>query len=431
MKSHQLSATLAAVVLLALSFCQPAFSQQPARYVVTDLGTLGGGYSFAYGLSDSGMVSGGAATSNQTDFVSQTGFVWKNGQLNSTGTLGGSACPGCSSEAGGPNAVGVSPLFSETATADPNGEDFCGFGTHRQCLGAVWMTGTLKPLLPLPGGNNSQAYWMNGPGQAVGFSETGVVDPSCGSTPYQVLQYTAAIWNPNGTVRALSPLAGDTVSFAFGINDRGQAVGSSGNCVNTSLPPLYPNGAHAVLWQPDGTAVNLGDLGGHASNIATTINNLGVVVGNSLSTDGTLHPFMWTSGTGIKDLGAFPGAILTVAGCCHTLNDNGEVVGFAIDASFNMTAFVLQNGTMTDMNTLLPQGSPWYLLQACSVNNSGQIIGAGIINGEVHAFLASPVGSAAAPPARGATKAPAMPAAVRNAIQQKVFAPLSVSTRFQ
>ncbi len=432
MKSRPLSPFAAAsIVALALLFCQAAFSQQRAQYVVTDLGTLGGSYSFGYGLSDSGLVAGGAATPTQTDFFSQTGFVWKNGRMINTGTLGGSACPDCSSEAGGPNGSGVSPLLSETATADPNGEDFCGFGTHRQCLGAVWMAGVLKPLMPLPGGNNSQAYWINAPGQIIGFSETGVVDLSCGSTPSQVLQYAATIWNPNGSMKKLSPLSGDTVSFGFGINDRGQAVGSSGNCVNTSLPPINPNGAHAVLWQPDGTAVDLGDLGGHAANIATSVNNLGVVVGNSLATDGTIHPFMWTSSTGIQDLGSFPGAIVTVAGCCHTLNDSGQVVGFAIDPSFNMTAFIVQNGTMTDLNTLLPNTSTWYLLQACSVNNSGQIIGAGFINGEVHAFLASPVSASAAPPARGATKPPALPESVRNAIQQKVFTPLSVSTRFQ
>jgi len=425
------SAFSVAITLLAVSvLVLPAAAQQPARYVITDLGTLGGSYSFGYGLSDSGLVAGGAATANQFDFVSQTGFVWKNGQMIGTGTLGGSACPDCSSEAGGPNARGVAALISETGATDPNNEDFCGFGTHRQCLGAVWMNGVTKPLLPLPGGNNSQAYWINNPGQVIGFSETGVIDPSCSSTPYQVQRYTATIWNPSGKTQQLTPLAGDTVSFAFGINNKGQAVGSSGNCANTSLPPLNPNGAHAVLWQPDGTPVDLGNLGGNAANIATSINNNGVVVGSSLSTDGTIHPFMWTSATGMRDLGAFQGSILTVTGCCHTINDAGQVVGFAIDPSFNMTAFVFQNGTITDMNTLLPQGSPWYLLQASSVNNAGQIIGFGIINGEVHAYLASPVAAGAAPNARGATKPPALPTGIRDAVRQKILSPLGVATRF-
>lgn len=429
MKSTLLAtSTLVLLALLAIPVCSTA-QNQPARYVVTDLGTLGGQYSFGYGLSSTGAVAGGAATSNQVDFLSQTGFVWKNGNMINTGTLGGSACPDCSSEAGGPNASGVAALISETATPDPNGEDFCGFGTHRQCLGAVWMNGILKPLLPFAGGHNTQAYWLNNPGQVIGFSETGVVDPSCGSTPFQVMQYKAAIWNPNGTTEQLNPLAGDTVSFGFGINDRGQAVGTSGTCSTTTLPPLAPSGAHAVLWQSDGTPVDLGNLGGNSFNIATSINNLGAVAGTSLASDGTVHPFLWTNASGIKDLGAFPGAILTIAGCCHTLNDSGEVVGFAIDPSFNMTAFIVQNGTMTDMNSLLPQGSPWYLLQACSVNNAGQIIGAGVINGEVHAYLASPISASAAPAARGATRPPALPASVTNAIKQKLLSPMGLSIR--
>src|SRR5216117_999246 len=32
--------------------------------------------------------------------------------------------------------------------------------------------------------------------------------------------------------------------------------------------------------------------------------------------------------TGMQDLHAFPGALFTVAPCCHTINDRGEVVGF-------------------------------------------------------------------------------------------------------
>ena len=49
---------------------------------------------------------------------------------------------------------GESALISETANSDPNNEDFCAFGTHRQCLGATWKDGTLTALPTLPGGNN-------------------------------------------------------------------------------------------------------------------------------------------------------------------------------------------------------------------------------------------------------------------------------------
>lgn len=390
---------------------------QPARYTVTDLGTLGGPYSFGYGLNNSGIVSGGAATPTQQDFVSQTGFLWFQGQMVNVGTLGGAACPDCSSEAGGPNANGLSPILSETATTDPNGEDFCAFGTHRQCLAAIWNKGTLTALPLLPGGHNSQAYWTNNQGQTAGFSETGVQD-NC-MAPFQSFRYQAVVWQPTGSIRQLSPFPGDTVSFAFGINDSGQVVGASGLCDSTAIPPIAPGGAHAVLWQPNGSVVDLGNLGTNVANVASGINNAGVVVGNSLSDiDGTVHPFLWTSATGIQDLGAFGGngnAFLTVAPCCHTLNDKGEVVGFYIDLSGNMSAFHWQNGQMVDLNTLLPAGSPWYLIQACSINAAGQITGLGVVNGELHAYLATPINGSGAP-ARGVTKAPAMTNTLRNFI---------------
>jgi probable HAF family extracellular repeat protein len=103
-----------------------------------------------------------------------------------------------------------------------------------------------------------------------------------------------------------------------------------------------PAGRHAVLWERDGSAIDLGNLGGKsANNVATGINNRGEVVGNSQSSkDGNIHPFVWTRETGILGLSNLPGAIATVAPCCHTLNDGGEVVGFSIDPKGNPSAFV-------------------------------------------------------------------------------------------
>jgi hypothetical protein len=43
-----------------------------------------------------------------------------------------------------------------------------------------------------------------------------------------------------------------------------------------------------------------------------------------------------------------------------------------------------------DLNTLIPKNSPWYLQNAESINDAGEIVGTGLINGEPHAFLATP-----------------------------------------
>jgi hypothetical protein len=53
-------------------------------------------------------------------------------------------------------------------------------------------------------------------------------------------------------------------------------------------------------------------------------------------------------------------------------------------------AFLWKDGVMVDLNDLIPKHSPWILQSAAGINDSGQIAGQGVINGEVHAFLATP-----------------------------------------
>ena len=58
-----------------------------------------------------------------------------------------------------------------------------------------------------------------------------------------------------------------------------------------------------------------------------------------------------------------------------------------------MRAFLWQNGVMTDLNTLIPTDSPFYLLFAHGINSRGEIVGFGVTSaGDVHAFLATPRG---------------------------------------
>jgi len=394
-----LTSIAASTLLAALALAQP-------RYIVIDRGTLGGTYSYAYGLNDAGVVAGGSATAAQTGGLNQTALLWFGGHRIDLGTLGGSACPACNSEAGGPNASGVAALISETGKTDPNDEDFCGFGTHLQCLGAIWKYGSLTALAPLLGGQNDQALWVNREGQVVGFSENGVSDSTCSlATPFQVLRFRPVIWEPSGEIHELQPLPGDTVGFAFGINDDGQSVGTSGLCSTTALPPFTagPQAPHAVLWEKDGSPINLGSLvSGGTINIPGAVNDRGEVVGGSQSADGNPHAFLWTKSTGMHDLGTLPGDFFSTAPCCHTINDEGQVVGFSIPGPLGSgRAFLHQNGVMTDLNTLIPAGSPWYLQAALSINDAGEIAGYGTINGETHAFLAKPVvsgtGSASSP----------------------------------
>ena len=77
-------------------FAALAIAQPAPHYTVTDLGTLGGTYSYGYGINNAGWVGGGAATVSQTGGVAQTAFLWHGDQMTNLGTLGGP-----SSEVGG------------------------------------------------------------------------------------------------------------------------------------------------------------------------------------------------------------------------------------------------------------------------------------------------------------------------------------------
>jgi probable HAF family extracellular repeat protein len=385
-----------ALLAMVAGFAAPAQAPKTMRYTVTDLGVLGNGTnSSGFDMNNVGWVGG---SSNLTPGGPQHAFLWYGGgPLKDLGTLGGPACPNCNSGADGPNWFGEAPISSEIASSDPDGEDFCGFGTHLQCRGAIWRFGKLIALRGLPGGRNTSASVINNLGQVVGFAENGVPDPTCASTTaFQVFRFQAVEWGPNGEIHELSPLksTGDTVAFVFGNNDRGQAVGTSGTCSTVGLPPVYVNGQHVVLWEKDGTPRYLGTLGDANNtmfNVASSINELGEVVGTSQAKDGTIHSFLWTAAAGMRDIGTLPGALATIAGCCNTINNRSQVVGFSIDGT-GLTAFLWRDNVISDLNTLTTD-SPLHLLAAYSINDAGEIVGQGCVMPactELHAYRATP-----------------------------------------
>jgi probable HAF family extracellular repeat protein len=387
-----------------------AAAQPQTRYKVIDLGTLGGGYSLGFAVNDAGSVAGAAATAAQTDGFAATAAVWKkvNGKLtiSDLGILGPPpfpSCPTCNSSATAVVGLGEVAMASEIATLDPNGEDFGQWDppnpNHRVTRVAVWRNGVMTALPNLPGGNNANAFWANNLGQISGVGETGDIDPSCSQvTPFQVHRFQAVVWGPNGQIqRPLPPLQKDWVAYGFTINDIGQVVGASGHCATTGLPPAAVNNTlatRAVLWEKDGSVTDLGDFGG-ASNIATSINNYGQVVGSAqFPNNGTIHTFLWTRHTGMLDYGAFPGAVATFAGCCHTVNDSGQIVGSTLEPAnpYFGRALVWQGRQPKDLNDFVSDAGDFvYLFGAYSINNSGEIVCGGVTQtGELHACLAIP-----------------------------------------
>jgi probable HAF family extracellular repeat protein len=304
---------------------------------------------------------------------------------------------GPNSSAGGANEKDELPIEAETSKPDPLGENFCGSGTGLICLGAVWKHGAMTPLSTL-GGNNAYALGINNRGQVVGLAENGTHDSSCASAmPLQVRDYEAVIWEAKGEIHELPPLPGDTVSFALGINNLGQAVGSSGTCANTPLLPLQV-GPHAVLWE-NGSPRNLGNLGGKVNNTAAALNDRGEVVGGSdLPGDKAIHTFLWTKERGMRDLGTVGSDLASLPGGMGGINNKGQVVGQSCNVNPltartpNCRAYLWQNGRMKDLNDLIPEDSTLHLVFGFGINEAGEIAGYALEKGtgDIHAFLAVP-----------------------------------------
>jgi probable HAF family extracellular repeat protein len=180
MKSRTLLWFTTSILLAALAIPASLAAQgnKPnSRYTVTDLGTLGGTFSQAFGINNNGSVVGYATLNGDTALRA---FLWRKGVMTDLGTLGGSdTLP--YSQALNVNDRDEVVGFSETSTSDPLGENFCG--DSLVCLPFVWRAGVMTPL-PTLGGNNGQAVDINNRGQVLGFAENSTPNPAC---PPQVL----------------------------------------------------------------------------------------------------------------------------------------------------------------------------------------------------------------------------------------------------
>ena len=206
------------------------FGAAQTNYSVVELGELGGTAGSANGINERGWITG---TDNLPGNLTTAATLWVNGSTVPLGNLGG------------PNSAVAWPVksnngvivgISETADADPLGEYFScypffatGVPTGQICKGFRWQNGQMTPLPPFPGGYSSYATGVNNRGQVVGWAENGIHDPTCDPS-FQILQFRAAMWEPNGTMHELPPLPGDSTSAATAINDLGQVVGISGDC---------------------------------------------------------------------------------------------------------------------------------------------------------------------------------------------------------
>ena len=278
---------------------------------MVDLGTLGGNVSYAGSINNRGQVTGFATNgvpdpySLYYDFIfgspngTQTrAFLWQNGTMRDLGTLGGpDATTGFVNEDGQVAGFSYTNSTPNPTTGLPTIDPF------------LWKNGTMHDLGSL-GGTFGGPDAMNSRGQVVGNSNLAGDQVS---HPF--------LWDGRRLVD-LGTLGGSN-GEAITINDDGDIAGRAD----------LPDQTHdAFLWK-HGVMNDLGRLPGHICSRANQINNQGQIVGNSSDCVTVLRAFLWENGGPMVDLNTLIPAnsnlLLTNA---VDINDRGEIAGMGVPA---------------------------------------------------------------------------------------------------
>lgn len=314
------------------------------RFTVTDLGTLGGSISAGSEINNNGVVVG----TSQTISGENHAFLYDGTSMLDLGTLDRWSL-----------ATGLN------SSGDSVGSYLKSVGSSSY-LRAFIHDGVIMTDLGTLGSNYSEAAGINDSGQVVGTSASN-------TSGARAFLYDGLSMIDLGTLG--------------GVSSQGHAINNSGHVVGTSWTST---GLSRAFLHDGTTMLDLGSLSGDDGwSGARGINNNGHIVGHSSnSVNDLLHAFIH-DGTTMIDLGTLIGdEYYSVA---YGINDSGQVVGEFRPASLSsLSAFYYDGSEMYDLNTLIDPSLGWTFKDARGINDSGQITGFGLINGEQRAYLLTP-----------------------------------------
>lgn len=311
-------------------------------YTITDLGTYNNDViSWGKDINNSGQILAWAGDSS---------IIWQNGQITDLGFL-----PGGNRT----NAMAINNLGQVTG----NAKDASGI-SHA----FLWSTGNLQDLGTINGYYTS-GLAINDTGQIVGADYVDSVDRH-------------AFLYDGGSITDINPVIGAQESSALSINNSGTIVGDAYDTVRYAF--TYTNGV----------VTNISEASGHlGKSYAYGINDLGQVVGN-FGIGNDEHAFLYSYGI-MTDLDTMN----TTWSTAEDINNYGQIVGKTINpiiaerVNGSGASAVLWdvNEGMLLLDDFLADSSPWDRLhEASAINDLGQIVGYGSINGQVHAFVMTP-----------------------------------------
>src|SRR5271156_4189191 len=340
--------------------------------VLTDLGALpGGGSSASTWITPNGLIAGLSENGELDPLFSGLpeahAVLWQNGNITDLGTLPEG---GYESEANAVNSrgqvVGAALNSVPDANSMASGTYWFGIPYAYQTRAFLWEKGEMRDLGTLGTGTDAQAILINESGQVVGWSYV-----SSNPSPFCVAGFLTTdsfIWDRRDGMKDLGSLGG-TCTLATALNNHGQVIGAS-NLTGDQKQ-------HAFRWE-NGLMQDLGgSLGGDYTG-AYAINEVGEVVGYAFfAGDTTFHATLWSHAGRMTDLGVVGKDTCSNAG---SINARTQAVGeSAPDCNFdNARAFLWEDGSLVDLNALIPHGSAVNLQYAENINDRGEIVGTGL-----------------------------------------------------